>query len=90
MADSVRQEVLNVLLAQLLQERGVISAPESIIRVGKDHRRRMPDVTIVNFQGLRTTVEAEVGGPADAHAKALASARNRVLYRPRALAVVFT
>jgi hypothetical protein len=27
MADGYRQEVLNVLLAQLLQERGVISAP---------------------------------------------------------------
>ncbi len=73
-----RQEVLNVLLAQLLQERGVISAAENIIYSGADHNRRMPDITIVNFQGLRTVIEAEVGGPANAQAKALDSARRRV------------
>ncbi len=73
MADGYRQEVLNVLLAQLLQERGVISAPENIIYLGADHKRRMPDVTIVNFQGLRTVIEAEVGGLPDAQNKALLS-----------------
>ncbi len=78
MADGYRQEVLNVLLAQLLQERGVISAPENIIYLGADHKRRMPDVTIVNFQGLRTVIEAEVGGLPDAQNKALDSAKRRV------------
>jgi hypothetical protein len=78
MPSAYRQEVLNVLFAQLLQERGVISAPENIIYYGAEHKRRMPDVTIVNFQGLRTVIEAEVGGPPDAYTKALDSAKHRV------------
>ncbi len=72
-----RQEVLNVLLAQLLQERGVVSAPETIIRAGIDQQKRMPDV-IVSFQGLRTVIEAEVGSTSNAREKAIASARKRV------------
>jgi len=70
-----RQEVFNVLLAQLLQERGVISAPEKIIQAGGE--RKMPDV-IVSFNGLRTAIEGEVGGKPDAAERALASARRRV------------
>ena len=73
-----RQEVLNVLLAQLLQERGVISAPENIIRAGVDQQKRMPDVTVVSYQGLRTVIEAEVGSTPNAREKSIASARKRV------------
>ncbi|MEW5720679.1 MAG: hypothetical protein AB1817_18785 [Chloroflexota bacterium] len=70
-----RQEVFNVLLAQLLQKRGVISAPENIVRANA--ARRMPDV-IVSFNGLRTAIEGEVGDHADAQQLALESARKRV------------
>lgn len=44
------QEVFNVVLAQILQERGVISVPEKVIKVvlSKIGQRRMPDV-MVNF-----------------------------------------
>ena len=35
-----RQEVLNVLLAQLLQERGVIAAPENVIRTSPTSNRK--------------------------------------------------
>lgn len=70
-----RQEVFNVLLAQLLQKRGVISAPENIVNANA--AKRMPDV-IVNFNGLRTAIEGEVGDHADAPQLALASARQRV------------
>jgi len=76
MPDSRRQEVFNVVLAQLLQERGVIAAPESIIRAGPERVRHMPDV-IVTYQGLRTAIEAEVES-ANARDKALASASRRV------------
>ncbi len=38
MAGGFRQEVLNVVLAQLLRERGVINAPENMLQVGKDVR----------------------------------------------------
>ncbi len=59
MTDSYRQEVFNVLLAQLLQERGVIAAPENILKAGPERRRKMPDV-IVHYQGLRLIIEGEV------------------------------
>jgi hypothetical protein len=77
MTDRYRQEVFNVLLAQLLQERGVITAPETIIKLGPEQARRMPDV-IVNFQGLRTTIEGEVNDQPDAQTRALDSASKRV------------
>jgi hypothetical protein len=53
-----REEVLNVLLAQLLNEQGIVSAPEqSLKRVSKT--RRVPDVLVL-FRGLRTAIEGKV------------------------------
>lgn len=72
---SVRQEVLNVLLAQLLQERELEVAPEQILR-DPSGLRRMPDV-IVDFQGLRLAIEGEFASR-NAHEKASKSARQRV------------
>ena len=48
-----RQEVLNVILAQLLQERGLVAAPEEILKT-PTKERRLPDV-LIDFQGLRLT-----------------------------------
>jgi hypothetical protein len=53
-----RQEILNVLIAQLLQERGLVAAPEQIITRLDLATRRMPDV-LVDFQGLRLVIESE-------------------------------
>lgn len=72
-----RQEVFNVLLAQLLQERGIASAPESVVRAGPTRERRMPDV-VVTFDGLRTAIEGEVDDQPDCEERAAASARSRV------------
>lgn len=78
MTGRYRQEVFNVYLAQLLQDRGIVSAPETILRgPGPDHQRRMPDI-LVNYQGLRTAIEGEVGDNPNAQFAALASARSRV------------
>ncbi len=65
-----------MLLAQVLQARGVVSAPEQILRV-KGQGRRMPDV-IVNFNGLRAAIEGEIGYRPNAGRLALQSARQRV------------
>lgn len=78
LTDAYRQEVFNVLLAQLLQERGVITAPESILKATPERARRMPDL-IVNFYGLRTMIEGEVDDRPDAETKALDAARRRVV-----------
>ena len=77
MSPGRRQEVYNVLLAELLQERGVISAPESIINLGGKFQRRMPDV-IVDYNGLRTAIEGEKENQPQCFDKALRSARHRV------------
>lgn len=77
MTKGYRQEVFNVLLAQLLQERGVITAPEEILRATPERGRRAPDV-IVNFHGLRTAIEGEVDDQPGAEVRALESARGRV------------
>ena len=71
----IRQEVLNVLLAQLLQERGLEFAPEQIIKDPSGFRR-MPDV-IVDFQGLRLAIEGEFASPT-ARDRASKSANQRV------------
>lgn len=72
-----RQKVLNVILAQLLQERGAIAAPENILKYGEGRGRYMPDV-LVTYQGLRTAIEGEVGDRPQAQEAALRSALNRV------------
>ena len=57
-----REEVLNVVLAQLLGDHGVISTPEQIISSTAHAARKMPDVLVV-FQGLGTVIEGKVEGP---------------------------
>lgn len=72
-----RQEVFNVLLAQLLGERGIISAPEDVISASAESTRKMPDV-LVDFAGLRTAIEGEVDDQPGYERKALESAKKRV------------
>lgn len=72
----IRQEVLNVLIAQLLQERGIVAVPESIIPDVSGRSRDMPDV-LVDFEGLRLAIEGEFAAPR-AMAKARSSALSRV------------
>jgi len=71
-----RQEVLNVLLAQLLQDRGLIAAPEQILR-HPTGETRLPDV-LVDFRGLRLIIEAEFAGASGAKDKAYLKAQQRV------------
>jgi len=70
-----REEVLNVYLAELLRDRGVISVPESITQRGS--HRKMPDV-VVEFFGLRVMLEGKVGDTPQAKIKALEAAQNRL------------
>lgn len=76
MMSRFRQEVLNVILAQLLEERGVNISPESII-TDSQSKRNMPDL-LANFQGLRVAFEGEIDDQANAKEKAKSSARERV------------
>jgi hypothetical protein len=51
-----REEVLNVILALLLHRRGIVAAPEQILRIHLEQGRAIPDV-MVHYQGLRTAIE---------------------------------
>jgi hypothetical protein len=77
METGFRQEVFNVLLAQILERHGVISAPERIIKAKVSLKRRMPDV-LVYFRGLRLIIEGEVEDASRAEERALSSARKKV------------
>lgn len=77
MPHNYRQEVFNVLLAQLLQERGIVSAPEDVLKTSPESQRKMPDV-LVDFSGLRTAIEGEVDDQQNYGSKAIDSARRRV------------
>ncbi len=50
-----REEVLNVLFAIILGERGVLSVPETIMQ--RTLGRRLPDIVIADFWGVRTVIE---------------------------------
>ncbi len=71
-----RQEVLNVVLAQLLNDWGVSISPETIIR-GEDSSRNMPDL-LAKYKGLRVAFECEIDDQYRAAEKAKALARKRV------------
>jgi hypothetical protein len=72
-----REEVFNVLLALLLHERAVVTAPEQSFRQALQERRHVPDVLVV-YHGLRTVIEGKVADKPDAREKALVQARDRV------------
>ena len=71
-----RQEVLNVVLAQLLQEQGQVAAPEQVLR-HTEGSIKLPDV-LVDFQGLRLVIEAEIGKTKDKQDRARKKAQERV------------
>lgn len=71
-----REEVLNVELARLLSQRGIVSAPETIAH--SDLReRRLPDV-VVAFRGLRVTIEGKTDDVANARTVVSGQAARRV------------
>ncbi len=72
-----RQEVLNTILAQILDENGLISSPENILKESIFLNRRMPDI-VVSYNGLRLIIEGEVGDNPNAQQDAMKSCEKRV------------
>lgn len=70
-----REEVLNVELARTLGAQGIVATPEQIQQAGA--QRRLPDITVVDHQGLRTTIEGKYAAPG-AETAVLAQAHARV------------
>lgn len=59
----LREEVLNVKLAELLSRTGLLSVPESIIKEGTG--KRLPDVTIGDYWGVRVVLEGKIADKAN-------------------------
>jgi hypothetical protein len=76
MTGGFREEVLNVVLAQLLDEQSIVSAPEKSLRQ-PDKGRKVPDI-IVLFQGLRTVIEGKVDDHPGAAEEVINDVRQRV------------
>jgi hypothetical protein len=93
--EPVREEVLNVLLADLLENRGLISLPESIRRsLAAGGGRRLPDVsvTFADLAGVRIILEGRIGDTAPIKAGLFKKAKGRVEegLSPIALAVLYS
>jgi hypothetical protein len=73
---TVRQEVLNVLLAELLRDRGMVAFPE-FVTVAPSGSRAMPDVMVI-FRGLRLAIEGEIGDSPSVRRQAWEKARHRL------------
>lgn len=55
-----REEVVNVKLAELLEERDVVSLPEQVISDLVENNR-MPDIMTANLLGVRVVIEGRIG-----------------------------
>lgn len=77
MEPQYREEVLNVFLALLLQEQGIVSAPEQALKDAVSKRRRLPDV-LVDFSGLTVAIEGKVDDHAGARSEVLEQAQQRL------------
>jgi hypothetical protein len=74
----VREEVLNVVLADLLDARGLLSIPESIRTSASGKGRKLPDVTIADLWGVRIVIEGRIGKNATVRDSLLRDAKKRV------------
>jgi hypothetical protein len=70
-----REEVLNVVLAQILCDLEIVADPERILE--SLAKRKLPDV-LVEFAGLRIILEGKIGDSTAAKKEALRQARERV------------
>lgn len=77
-AFKVREEVLNVVLAGLLEDRGLLSIPETVRRSVSGRGKRLPDVTLGDLWGVRIIIEGRINTDAGTPASLLADARKRV------------
>lgn len=73
---SIREEVLNVKLAELLSQRGIISVPESIIKLGT--KKRLPDIMIGDYYGLRVVLEGKIASESSVRNRLEADCNRRI------------
>ena len=77
-AFEVREEVLNVELARLLENRGLITIPETIRRATASRTRRLPDVTIADLWGITIVIEGRLSNGRPVRDSLITDARARI------------
>jgi hypothetical protein len=71
----IREEVLNVKLAELLSKRGLLSVPESILSEGA---KRLPDVMIADYWGVRVVIEGRIADQSNVRGTLERDCRKRI------------
>jgi len=73
-----REEVLNVALAELLEQRGMLSVPETIRKSIAKKTRDLPDILVGDLLGLRIVIEGRFNKGKQARDSLLKDAQQRV------------
>lgn len=73
-----REEVVNVALAELLEQRGMVSVPETIRKSVARQTRDLPDIIVADLLGIRMVIEGRFNSGQPARASLLKDARGRV------------
>lgn len=76
MSRPFREEVLNVKLAELLSKQKIVSVPETILAASEG--RRLPDVIIADYGGVRVVLEGKVADTPNAEALLEKQCRERI------------
>ena len=73
-----REEVVNVALAELLEQRGMLSVPETIRKSIARKTRDLPDIVVADLLGIRMVIEGRFNSGRPARSSLLKDARERV------------
>lgn len=87
-----REEVLNVALAELLEQRGMLSVPETIRKSIARKTRDLPDIIVGDLLGVRIVIEGRFDKGKPSRDSLLKDARERVEngISPVCLAVLYS
>jgi len=78
MPDNFREEVLNVALAELLEQRGMLSVPETIRKSIARKTRDLPDILVGDLFGVRIVIEGRFDSGKPSRDSLLKDSRERV------------
>ena len=73
-----REEVINVALAEILEQRGMLSVPETIRKTVRPRARNLPDIIVGDLFGVRIVIEGRFDNGRPSHESLLKDAKERV------------
>ena len=73
-----REEVVNVVLAELLEQRGMLSVPETIRKLIARKTLALPDIVVADLLGIRMVVEGRFNSGPTSRESLLRDSKERV------------